>query len=55
MRYKRKKTRQISIGNRKIGADNPILVQSMTKSKIYDTEDDKKEIKELIRLADVRL
>ena len=45
---KRKKTRQITIGNKKIGADNPILVQSMTKSKIDDIEEIKREIKDLI-------
>ncbi len=48
MTIKRKKTKQITIGSKKIGAGHPILVQSMTKSKIYHTEDMKREINSLI-------
>ncbi len=48
MKIKRRKTRTIQVGKIKIGGDNPIIVQSMTKSKLYDLEDIRKEIKELI-------
>ncbi|WP_105618018.1 flavodoxin-dependent (E)-4-hydroxy-3-methylbut-2-enyl-diphosphate synthase [Vallitalea okinawensis] len=34
--YKRHKTREITIGNVKIGGDNPILIQSMTNTKTSD-------------------
>ena len=32
----RKKTREVQIGNKKIGAGNPILIQSMTNTKTED-------------------
>ncbi|MCE5329641.1 flavodoxin-dependent (E)-4-hydroxy-3-methylbut-2-enyl-diphosphate synthase [bacterium] len=44
----RKKTREIIIGSKKIGAGNPILVQSMTKNKFKQIDLLKEEIKELI-------
>lgn len=34
----RKKTKEIQIGNKKIGGDNPILVQSMTNTKTSDID-----------------
>jgi (E)-4-hydroxy-3-methylbut-2-enyl-diphosphate synthase len=48
MKIKRKKTGVVKIGKINIGGDNPIIVQSMTKSKLENTEDIRKEIKELI-------
>ena len=47
MNIVRKKTREIKLGNLKIGNDNPISVQSMTKSKISDLSAIKNEIKNL--------
>ncbi len=47
MEIKRKKTKEINIGCRKIGGINPILVQSMTKSKISDEYLLRKEIEDL--------
>ncbi len=44
---KRKKTRQISIGNIKIGGNAPISVQSMTNTKTTDTISTVKQIKAL--------
>ncbi|MEA2015344.1 MAG: flavodoxin-dependent (E)-4-hydroxy-3-methylbut-2-enyl-diphosphate synthase [Actinomycetota bacterium] len=49
MKIKRRKTRSIDVGKIKIGGNNSIVVQSMTKSKIDDIEDIKKEIKELLK------
>jgi len=49
MEIKRRKTRPIQVGNIKIGGNNPIVVQSMTKSKIDDLEGMRKEVKELIK------
>lgn len=40
MSYTRRKTREVSIGNIKIGGNNPIAVQSMTNT---DTRDAKKQ------------
>lgn len=34
----RRKTRTIAVGNRKIGSNHPISIQSMTTTKTYDTE-----------------
>jgi len=48
MQIKRKKTRVIQIGKLKIGGSSPIIVQSMTKSKLEDLDDIRSEIKELI-------
>lgn len=48
MQIKRKKTRVIQIGKLKIGDSTPIIVQSMTKSKLEDLDDIRSEIKELI-------
>ncbi|MBE3115249.1 MAG: flavodoxin-dependent (E)-4-hydroxy-3-methylbut-2-enyl-diphosphate synthase [Actinobacteria bacterium] len=47
MQIKRKKTRIIQIGKLKIGGGSPIIVQSMTKSKLEDLDDIRSEIKEL--------
>lgn len=44
---KRKKTREISIGNVKIGANNPIAIQSMTNTKTTDVENTLKQIEKL--------
>ena len=49
MSYKRKKTREISLGNIKIGGNNPIAVQSMTTT---DTRDPKKTIEQIKRLEE---
>lgn len=48
MQIKRKKTRIIQVGKLKIGGSSPIIVQSMTKSKLEDLDDIRSEIKELI-------
>ena len=44
----RKKTREVKIGNKKIGGENPILIQSMTNTK---TEDIKGTIDQIQRLT----
>ena len=49
MDISRKKTREISLGNLKIGGSNPISVQSMTKSKINHASAIREEIEELSR------
>jgi len=49
MKIKRRKTRTISVGKIKIGGDNPIIVQSMTKFKLENLNSIRKEIKELIQ------
>jgi len=58
MEYIRRKTREISVGKVKIGANNPIAVQSMIKSRIENMAAVKNEIKilescgcEIIRIA----
>lgn len=43
----RKKTREIKIGSKKLGANNPILIQSMTKNKLSQFDLLKEEIIEL--------
>ncbi|MFA5015632.1 MAG: flavodoxin-dependent (E)-4-hydroxy-3-methylbut-2-enyl-diphosphate synthase [Actinomycetota bacterium] len=48
MQIKRKKTRVINVGRLKIGGGNPIIVQSMTKTKLENTGDFRAEVKELI-------
>lgn len=48
MIIKRRKTRVIEVGKLKIGGENPIAVQSMTKSKIEDTSKIRSEIGQLI-------
>ncbi|MDD3519925.1 MAG: flavodoxin-dependent (E)-4-hydroxy-3-methylbut-2-enyl-diphosphate synthase, partial [Actinomycetota bacterium] len=48
MDIKRKQTKEIKIGKRKIGSGNPILVQSMTKNKTSDEFSLIEEIKNLI-------
>ncbi len=48
MIIKRKKTRVVRAGKIKIGGNNPIIVQSMTKSRLEDLNSIKSEIKELI-------
>jgi (E)-4-hydroxy-3-methylbut-2-enyl-diphosphate synthase len=47
MRILRRKTKVIKIGKVYIGGDNPIAIQSMTKTKTADTEKTIKQIKEL--------
>lgn len=47
MKIIRKKTREIRLGKLKIGNGNPVSIQSMTKSKIADTDGIKNEIIEL--------
>ena len=49
MSYNRKKTREVSLGNIKIGGDNPIAVQSMTTT---DTRDAEKTIEQIKRLEE---
>ena len=49
MSYTRRKTREVSIGNIKIGGNNPIAVQSMTNT---DTRDAKKTIEQIKRLEE---
>ncbi len=46
--YKRKKTRVISMGNVKIGGDNPVVIQSMTNT---DTKDVEKTLIQMRELA----
>jgi (E)-4-hydroxy-3-methylbut-2-enyl-diphosphate synthase len=48
MQIKRKKTRVIEVGRLKIGGDNPIIVQSMTKTKLENPDVFRAEVKELI-------
>jgi len=48
MQIKRKKTRVIEVGRLKIGGDNPIIVQSMTKTKLENPDDFRAEVEELI-------
>lgn len=48
MVIKRKKTRVIKAGKIKIGGNNPIVVQSMTKSRLENLNNIRDEIKELI-------
>ncbi len=48
MKIKRKKTKVIQVGKLKIGGNNPIIVQSMTKSKLEDLDSIRSEIEELI-------
>ncbi len=47
MSYKRKKTREVTVGNIKIGGENPISVQSMTNT---DTRDAKATIEQINKL-----
>jgi len=47
MVIKRKKTREIKVGDIKIGNNNPIIVQSMLKNKLTSLDDARKEIKDL--------
>ena len=49
MKIKRRKTRTISVGKIKIGGNNPIIVQSMTKFKLENLNSIRREIKELIQ------
>jgi len=48
MLIKRRKTRVIKVGNLKIGGQNPIVVQSMLKSKLEEPEKVRAEVNELI-------
>lgn len=45
--FKRKKTRQVKIGNLTIGGDNPVRIQSMTNTKTKDIEVTVRQIQEL--------
>ena len=47
MSYSRRKTREVSLGNIKIGGDNPIAVQSMTNTDTRDAEKTIEQIKKL--------
>ncbi|MGC8649976.1 MAG: flavodoxin-dependent (E)-4-hydroxy-3-methylbut-2-enyl-diphosphate synthase [Hydrogenobaculum sp.] len=46
---KRRKTREITLGNLKIGGNNPIVVQSMTSTKTHDIESTISQIDRLIK------
>ncbi len=46
---KRRRTRQIKVGNVKIGGDAPIVVQSMTSTKTHDVEATLEQIKRLYK------
>ncbi|MGC8588486.1 MAG: flavodoxin-dependent (E)-4-hydroxy-3-methylbut-2-enyl-diphosphate synthase [Hydrogenobaculum sp.] len=46
---KRRKTREITLGNLKIGGNNPIVVQSMTSTKTHDIESTISQIERLIK------
>ncbi|MGC8677743.1 MAG: flavodoxin-dependent (E)-4-hydroxy-3-methylbut-2-enyl-diphosphate synthase [Hydrogenobaculum sp.] len=48
---KRRKTREITLGNLKIGGDNPIVVQSMTSTKTHDIESTISQIERLIKVG----
>jgi (E)-4-hydroxy-3-methylbut-2-enyl-diphosphate synthase len=43
----RRKTRQISVGNVKIGGDAPVVVQSMTSTKTHEVEETLRQIRDL--------
>ncbi len=43
----RKKTKEVKIGNKKIGANNPVLIQSMTNTKTEDIKGTVEQIKRL--------
>ena len=47
MEIRRHKTREVPIGNRKIGGDNPILIQSMTNTDTRDVQATVRQIKDL--------
>ena len=47
MSYKRRCSREVSVGNVKIGGNNPISVQSMTTTDTRDSISTIKQIKEL--------
>ena len=47
MKYSRKKTREVNIGDVKIGGDNPIAIQSMCNTDTRNVEETVKQIKEL--------
>jgi (E)-4-hydroxy-3-methylbut-2-enyl-diphosphate synthase len=47
MNYNRKKTREISVGNVKIGGDNPVSIQSMCSTKSSEVEKTINQINEL--------
>ena len=50
MSYKRKMTREVRVGDVKIGGNNPISVQSMTNT---DTRDVEKTVAQIKRLEEV--
>ena len=50
MSYKRRLSREVTVGNVKIGGNNPISVQSMTTT---DTRDPKSTIEQIKRLEAV--
>ena len=47
MEIRRHKTREVPIGNRMIGGDNPILIQSMTNTDTRDVQATVRQIKDL--------
>ena len=47
----RQKTRVVKVGNRLLGGDNPILIQSMCNTKTKDVEATVKQINELEKLG----
>ncbi|MDZ7838316.1 MAG: hypothetical protein U5N58_10375 [Actinomycetota bacterium] len=49
MDIKRKKTREIKVGSLKIGGNNPVIVQSMTKSKLHQARAIEEELNCLYR------
>ena len=51
MQIKRRKTRVVKIGNVRIGAGNPVAIQSMAKTKTSDVAKTIKQIKELERFG----
>ena len=47
----RRDTKVISVGNVKIGGNNPIVVQSMTNTKTHDIENTIKQIDSLVNVG----
>ncbi|MCL2375575.1 MAG: flavodoxin-dependent (E)-4-hydroxy-3-methylbut-2-enyl-diphosphate synthase [Firmicutes bacterium] len=51
MKIQRKQTREIVVGNKKLGGDNPILIQSMTNTNTLNTAATKAQIESLISIG----
>lgn len=47
--YQRRKTREVKVGDVKVGGNNPIVIQSMINSDTTDTQGSVKQILELER------